>query len=111
MGNFLLLLLRGCFSPSLLLTPFDISLNINNFFHSNMTPLSTRDLVPLDDTPSPEWHSGICISDGSMKDPTIADIDARRQAVGQMVAPTAAYADSDMFKLQCSRVSPSSQHP
>ncbi|KAM0449792.1 hypothetical protein ACHAO4_007089 [Trichoderma viride] len=70
-----------------------------------MTPLSTRDLVPLDDTPSPEWHSGICISDGSMKDPTIADIDARRQAVGQMVAPTAAYADSDMFKLQCSRAS------
>ncbi|EHK47011.1 hypothetical protein TRIATDRAFT_45548 [Trichoderma atroviride IMI 206040] len=40
-----------------------------------------------------------------MKDPTIADIDARRQAVGQMVAPTAAYADSDMFKLQCSRAS------
>lgn len=70
-----------------------------------MTPLSTRDLAPLDDTPSPEWHSGICISDSSMKDPTIADIDARRQAVGQMAAPTAAYADSDMFKLQCSRAS------
>lgn len=76
-----------------------------------MTPSSTSDLVLLDDTPSPEWHSGICISDGSVKDPTIADIDARRQAVGQMVAPTAAYADSDMFKLQCSRVSQSSQHP
>lgn len=60
--------------------------------------------MPLDDTPSLEWHSGICINDGSMKDPTIADIDARRQAAGQMVAPTAAYADSDMFKLQCSRV-------
>ncbi|KAM0481882.1 hypothetical protein ACHAPX_003211 [Trichoderma viride] len=68
-----------------------------------MTPSSTRNLVLLDDTPSPEWHSGICVSDSSVKDPTIADINARRQAVGQMVAPTAAYADSDMFKLRCSR--------
>lgn len=76
-----------------------------------MTPSSTRNLVLLDDTPSPEWHSGICVSDSSVKDPTIADINARRQAVGQMVAPTAAYADSDMFKLRCSRVSPSSQYP
>lgn len=76
-----------------------------------MTPLSTRDIMLLDDTPSPEWHSGICISDCSMKDPTIADIDAHRQAAGQMVAPTAAYADSDMFKLQCSRVSSSCQYP
>lgn len=74
-----------------------------------MTHLSTRDLVPLDDTPSLEWHSSICISNGSMNGPTIADIDARRQAVGQMVAPTAAYADSDMFKLQSSRVSTSPQ--
>lgn len=64
----------------------------------------TQDIL-LDDTASLEWHSSVCIGDGTIKDPTIADIDARRQAAGKMVAPTGAYADSDMFKLQCSRVS------
>jgi hypothetical protein len=63
--------------------------------------------ILLDDAPSPEWHSSVCIGDSSMKDPTIADIDAHRQIAGKMVAPTAAYADSDMFKLHCSRVSSS----
>ncbi|RFU74871.1 aromatic amino acid aminotransferase [Trichoderma arundinaceum] len=69
-----------------------------------MAPLCTEGVL-LDDTPSPEWHSGVCVGDDSTKDPTIADIDARRQAFGKMVAPTAAYADSDMFKLHCSRSS------
>lgn len=72
--------------------------------HHNMTPSVTEGIL-LDDTAGPEWHSSVCLSNGILKTPTIADIDARRQAVGKMVAPTGAYADSDMFKLQCSRVS------
>ncbi|KAL7944054.1 pyridoxal phosphate-dependent transferase [Trichoderma barbatum] len=69
-----------------------------------MAPSSTESIF-LDDTASPEWHSGVCVSNSIMKHPTIADIDTRRQASGRMVAPTGAYADSDMFKLQCSRSS------
>ncbi|KAM0255532.1 hypothetical protein ACHAQJ_005679 [Trichoderma viride] len=69
-----------------------------------MAPSYTAGIL-LNDAPSPEWHSSICVSDGSTKDATIADIDAHRQTAGKMVAPTAAYADSDMFKLHCSRSS------
>ncbi|KAL6821658.1 pyridoxal phosphate-dependent transferase [Trichoderma sp. SZMC 28015] len=74
--------------------------------HRNMAPLVTEGIL-LDDTASPEWHSSVCLSNGILKTTTIADIDARRQVVGKMVAPTGAYADSDMFKLQCSRSSDS----
>ncbi|KAL7931874.1 pyridoxal phosphate-dependent transferase [Trichoderma chlorosporum] len=40
-----------------------------------------------------------------MENLTIDDIEARRRATGKMVAPTGAYADSDMFSLECSRSS------